>query len=123
MDLLKKNYSNNFFSCSILNANPLKCVSMNNQESKIRTQIIDINNKEPLFYPCSIKVNTCCGNFNDINDPYSKWCVHDVFKTMNVKVFNIISRTNETRHIDWHETCKGRCRLNASFCNNKQRFD
>ena len=29
-------YSNDFFSCSQLNVNPLKCVSMNNQESKIR---------------------------------------------------------------------------------------
>ena len=23
-----------------------------------------------------------------------------------MKVFNLISRTNETRHIKWHETCK-----------------
>ena len=29
-------------------------------------------------------------------------------------------RTNETRHIKWHETCKCRCRLGASVCNNKQ---
>ena len=30
-------------------------------------------------------------------------------------------RTNETRHIKWHETCKYKCRLDASACNNKQR--
>ena len=30
-------------------------------------------------------------------------------------------RTNETRHIKWHETCKCECRLDASVCNNKQR--
>ena len=29
-------------------------------------------------------------------------------------------RTNETRHIKWHETCKCKCRLDASACNNKQ---
>ena len=29
-----------------------------------------------------------------------------------------MSRTNETRHIEWHETCK--CRLDANVCNNKQ---
>ena len=33
-----------------------------------------------------------------------------------------MSRTNETRHIKWHETCKCKCRLDASVCNNKQRF-
>ena len=40
---------------------------------------------------------------------------------MNVKVFNLISRTHETRHIEWHETYKFKCRLDASVCNNKQR--
>ena len=31
-------------------------------------------------------------------------------------------RTNETRHIKWHETCKCKCRLDVSVCNNKQRW-
>ena len=30
-----------------------------------------------------------------------------------------MSKTNETRHIEWHETCKCKCRLDASVCNNK----
>ena len=42
---------------------------------------------------------------------------------MNVKVFNLMSRTNETRHIIWHEACKCKYRLNASVCNNKQRWN
>ena len=29
-------------------------------------------------------------------------------------------RTNETRHIEWHETCQLKCRLDARICNNKQ---
>ena len=32
-------------------------------------------------------------------------CVPDVVKSLKVKVFNLISRTNETRHIEWHEIC------------------
>ena len=32
-------------------------------------------------------------------------------------------RTNETTHIEWHETCKCKCRLNASVRNNKQRWN
>ena len=50
-------------------------------------------------------------------------CVPDVIKNVNVKVFNIMSRTNETRHIEWHETCKYKCKLDASVCNNKQRWN
>ena len=55
-----------------------------------------------------------------INDLYAKLCISDVVDNINVKVFNIMSITNETRYIKWHETCKCKCRLNASLCNNKQ---
>ena len=52
-----------------------------------------------------------------------KTYVSDVLKILNVKVFNLMSRTNETRHIEWHETCKCKCRLNASVCNNKKTME
>ena len=32
-------------------------------------------------------------------------------------------RTNDIKHIEWHETCKYKCRLDASACNNKQRWN
>ena len=50
-------------------------------------------------------------------------CVPEVVKKLNAKVFNLMSRTNETRHIDWHETCNCKCRLDASVYNNKQRLN
>ena len=31
-----------------------------------------------------------------------------------------MSRTNETRHKEWHETCKCKCRLDANVCNDKK---
>ena len=34
-----------------------------------------------------------------------------------------MSRTNETKHIKWHETCKCKCRLDTSVCNSKQRWN
>ena len=34
-----------------------------------------------------------------------------------------MSRTNETRHIEWHKTCKCKCRLGTSVCDNKQRWN
>ena len=70
---------------------------MKNQERKIRTRIIDINSNEPLFYPFSISVNKCSGSCNNINDPYANLCVPDVVKNINVKAFNLMSRTNEAR--------------------------
>ena len=34
-----------------------------------------------------------------------------------------MSRTNETRHIEWDETCKCKCILDASACNNNQSWN
>ena len=99
-----------FFSYNVLNVNPLECVLMNNQECKTRTKIRNANNIEPAFYLFSIKVNKRSGSCNNINDPYSKFCVPDVVKNINVKVFNLISFTNQTKYIEWHETCKCKCR-------------
>ena len=73
---------------------------MNNQECKVRLQIVNVNSEEPVFYPFSIKTSKCSGSCNNINDPYAKMCVPDVVKNLNVKVFNLMSRTNETRHIE-----------------------
>ena len=39
---------------------------------------------------------------------------------MNVKVSNLISRTNETRYIKWHECWNCKCRLDTSAFNNKK---
>ena len=52
-----------------------------------------------LSYPYSIKTNKCKGSCNSINDPYAKLCVPDTFKNINLTVFNLMSRTSETRHI------------------------
>ena len=79
---------------------------MNNQECKVRPQVVNVNIDEPVFFPFSIKTSKCTSSCNNIIDPYAKMCVPDVVKNLNVKVFNLMSRTNETRHIEWHETCK-----------------
>ena len=48
-----------------------------------------------------------------------KICVPDVIKNLNLKVFNLLSRTNETRSIKWHEKCKCICRLDKIIVINK----
>ena len=112
-----------FFKVStfLTSINSLICISVSNKECKVRPEIVNVNSNEPVFYPFSIKTSKCSGSCNNINDPYAKICVPDVEKDLNVKVSNLISRTNETRHIKWHETCKCKGRLDSSVCNNKQR--
>ena len=108
------------FLSSLVSTTPLSCISMINRACKVRPEIINGNSNEPVFYPFNIKTSKCSGSCNDINDPYVKICLPDAVKDLNVKVFNLMSRTNEARHIKWHETFKCKCKLDASVCNNKQ---
>ena len=110
-----------FASLSIVN--PLECISMKNEECKVRPEIVNINSNNPIFYPFSIRTNKCSDNCNNINDPYAKICIADVVKNLNIKVFNLILLTNESRRIKWHETCKCVCRLDEIICNNKQSWN
>ena len=109
------------FFGSLSRVNSLECISIKNEECKVRPEIININSNNPIFFPFGIKVNKCNGNCNNINDPYARICVLDVVKNLNIKVFHIIS--NETRHIKWHETYKCICRLDVIICNSKQRWN
>ena len=95
---------------------------MSNQPCKARPEIINVDNNNLIFYLFSIKTSKCGGNCNNINDPYAKICIPDVIKDLNIKVFNLMSRTNKTKNIKWYETCKCKCRLEAIVCNNKQRW-
>ena len=85
-----------FFGCNLSSVNPLECVSRNNQESKVRPEIVNVNSNEPVFYLFSIKTSKCSDSCNNINDSYVKLCVPYVVKNINIKAFNLMSRTNET---------------------------
>ena len=86
------------FLSSLVSTTPLSCISIKNQECKLRPKIVDINSNNPIFYPFSIKTNKYSGSCNNINNPYAKNCVPDMIKDLNVKVFNLMSRTNEARY-------------------------
>ena len=88
------------FSLTLTDVNLLSCISMNNQECKVRPQIVNVNRDESMFFPFSIKIIKCSGSCNNISNPYEKLCLSDVAKILNVKVFNLMSTTNETMHIE-----------------------
>ena len=88
-----------------LNVTSFKCISMTNQECKVRPEIVNVNSDEPVFYPFSIKTSKCKGSCNNINDPYAKMCVPDIVEILNFKVFNLMSglikqdTENEMKHV------------------------
>ena len=66
------------FLSSLVSTTSLNCISMKNQECKVRPEIINVNSNEPIFHPFSIKTSKSSGSCNNINDPYAKICVPDV---------------------------------------------
>ena len=112
-----------FTNANSLNAIPLSFISMSNQECKTRPHVVNVNRDKPVFFPVSIETSKCSGNCNNIDYPYAKIWVPDVVKNVIVNVFNLMSRTNETRHTAWHETCKCECKFGANVCDNKQRWN
>ena len=73
---------------------------MNNQKCEVRPQIVNVNGDDPVFFPFSIKTSKCSGSCDRINNPHAKLCVPGTVKNLNAKVFNLMSRTYETRHIE-----------------------
>ena len=71
------------FLSTLASINSLSCISMNNQECKVRPQIVNVNSDEPVFFRFSIiKTSKCNGKCNNINDPYAKMCVSHVVKKL-----------------------------------------
>ena len=102
----------------ISSVNFLKCILMKNRKCKVGEVVI---NNEYVVYLFSIKVNKCTGNCDNISNPYSRECIPNIIKNITVKVFDLMSWTNKTKQIKWHERCKCVCRLDPIIGNNKQK--
>ena len=60
------------FFGSLSSVNPLKYLSMRNQECKVRPEIVNAYSFEPLFYTFSSKASKCGDSCNHMNDLYAK---------------------------------------------------
>ena len=81
---------------TLMGVTSLRYISMTYKECKVRPEILNVNSDESVFYPFSIKTSKCSGSCNNIDDPFANMCVPDVIKNINIKLFNLMSRTNET---------------------------
>ena len=52
------------------------------------------------FFRFRIETSKSSGSCNNINYLYARISVPDIVKNLNAKVFNLMSRTNETRFIE-----------------------
>ena len=50
-----------FYLRSLCLSSLVSCISLKNQECKVRPKIADINSNNPIFYPFRIKINKYSG--------------------------------------------------------------
>ena len=103
----------------ISTANSLKCISLKNQECKVREVTVD---NKYMAYLYKLKVNRCVGSCNDINNPHSKACIPGIIKNVAVKKIDLMTLTNTTKQVELHESCKCVCKINSSVCSEKQKI-
>ena len=104
----------------ISTVNSLKCISLKNQERRVRKVIIDNNY---MTFPYKIKVDKCAGSCNDVGNPYFKICSSDVVKNVSVKVLDLISQKSVLRNVSFHKSCKCSCLLDEKVCNSEQKWN
>ena len=101
----------------------IKCVTLNDRLCQAIPTLASIISDEILFYPFTVSVNECVGSCSTIDDPYAQVCLPNEVKHRNVKVFNLMSKINETRSLVQHESFKCKCGLNESVCNSRQKWN
>ena len=81
---------------SIVNAsNHTKCVSLSNQKYEIQPTLIYLHpnehNLQFHYYPFVVKLNSCVGSCNALNDLSNRVCVLNEAEDLNIHVFNMIT--------------------------------
>ena len=76
------------------NVNPLEYVSMNNQECKVRPEIVNANSNE-LFFILLVLKQVCVVVVVTI----LMMSIPDIVKNPNIKVFNLMSRSSMKQDI------------------------
>ena len=68
----------------------------------IRPTLIDLNPVELNYYQLMVILGKCSGSYNSVDDLSTKICVPSKIKDINVKVFDMIARTNEAKTMIIH---------------------
>ena len=109
----------------IVNAsNHTRCVSLSNKKSDIQLPLINLHadeyRQEFNYYPHAVKLNRYAVSFNTPNDLSNKVCVPNKSEDLNLSVFNVIKRINESKTLTIHISCKCKCKFDGKSCNSNQ---
>ena len=82
-------------------SNHRKCVSLSNQKCEIQSTLINLHpneyNQEFHYYPFVVNLDRCVGSCNTLNDLFHKVFVPNKTEDLNIHVFKMITRKNESK--------------------------
>ena len=105
-------------------SNHTKSISLSNQKSMTQPTLIDLYpngyNQEFHYYPFSVKLDRCTGSCNTLYDLSDKVYIPNKAEDLNLTMFNIITKINESKILTKHISCKCKCGFDGRNCNSDQ---
>ena len=105
-------------------SNHTKCVWSSNQKCMIQPTLINLHpneySQEFHYYPFAVKLDRCAGSCNTINDLSNKACVLNKSEELNLSVFSMITRINESKTLSKHISCESKCKFDRKKSNSSQ---
>ena len=100
------------------------CVSLSNQNCMIQPILINLHPNEYnlgfQYYSFAVKLDRCAGSCNTINDVSNKACVLNKSEELNLSVFSMITRINESKTLSKHISCESKCKFDRKKSNSSQ---
>ena len=110
---------------SIVNASKhTKCPSLSYQKCEIQTTVINLHpneySQEFHYYSFSVKLDRYVGSCKFLNDLCNKVCIPNKTEDLNLSVFNMITRINESKALIKDILCECRCKFSGAKHNSYQ---
>ena len=101
----------------------IKCIFINNQQFLVGATLIDLNLDELYYYSFIVSMNRCHGRCTTVEELVRRICFHNKMRDMNLKVFNMINKINESKTLAKHISCECRYEFNGRKYNSRQNWN
>ena len=65
------------------------------------------------YYPFAVKLDRCVGSCNTLNDFSNKICIPSETEDLNLSLFNMITRINESKTLTKQISYEGKCKFDG----------
>ena len=100
-----------------------KFISVNKELCFARPNLIDLNPNQLHYYQFMVNLDRCFGSCITFNNPSGRICIPNKTENKNLNVFNMITRTNESRTLKKHISCNCRCKRDGKKCSVNQEWN